>query len=393
MKKMLWFTATNLDTNPRSNFSIDLTEYIKVFIENKLWDKAKYRIDYSAKFTRDHLEKLTSFKVHFHSSDGPYSNFHSYEGVLSQYFDLGKIEKMKIASSGISEARRIAVIEIDFESPHKIIDDLSYLEEKQVDLVFGRLSDENHDAWIELLYIKSIACEFVQFLNFNLHLNYMTQDYSFSFEEKSNPIGFTITSVNDSVHYSTDRTDLLSHYVLYDKETDILKELMKDTAQFWCTNISSIHFFLDALRGSHITSTNFTKLVFTLESFFGERISNDFITLTVPLVLCTNISEMKEQRALIRECFQLRNDIVHGNSIINLTGFQSKRDRRQSGEQLFFRLKNLIICIFFFYMNNKLFERNYKVNIDHELIFELLPTGINSSSSDRFFRISKTAKN
>lgn len=102
---------------------------------------------------------------------------------------------------------------------------------------------------------------------------------------------------------------------------------------------------------------------------------------------------MKKQRALIRECFQLRNDIVHGNSIINLTGFQSKRDKKQSGEQLFFKLKNLIICIFFFYVNNKLFQRNYKVNIDHELIFELVPTGIKSSSSDRFFEISKTPDN
>ena len=387
---MLWFTVTNFDTNPRTDVSFDLTEYINVFIENKLFEKAKYRTDYSSKFSEDDLKKIDSFKIHFHSADAPYSNLHSYEGVLSRYFDIEKIEKWKIASSGISEAHRIAVLEIDFRSEHKIIDELGYLEEKQVELVVERLSDENHSAWIELAFIKSIACEFLQFFNFNLHLNYMTQDYSFSFEEKPSPAGFTITSEKELYYYSTDRIDLLSHYILYDKRTDILNDLMRETAAFWCTNISSVHFFLDALRGNHITSTNFTKLVFTLESFFGERISNDFITLTVPLVLSDNISDMKEQRALIRECFHLRNEIVHGNSIINLRDFRSKKEKnKHSGEQLFFKLKNLLICIFFFYINNKLFQRSYKVNIDHELIFELVPTGIKSSGSGRVFRIDK----
>ena len=157
---------------------------------------------------------------------------------------------------------------------------------------------------------------------------------------------------------------------------------MQSTSKFWCTDIISIHFFLDALKGNYITSTNFTKLVFTLESFFGKNISNDYISLVVPLITSKNIAEMKFSRELIRKSFDLRNEIVHGNSVINFLEDAYKKMKRDNSvkemgmDELFFGLKNLIVKIFYFYINNNLYSREDGKKINHELIFKLLPHGI-----------------
>lgn len=376
MKKFYWFTSTNFATITSGQFSFDLTDYLKTFTENGLWTKAKYRTEYSDKFVKEDLEKIKSIKIHFYSSNFPYSNLHMYEGVIANYFDTKKITQAKIISSGISEASKIAVLEIDFDSQNKIINELTYEEEKNVDCVFERLSDDNHDAWIELRRIKSVACEFIQFFTFNLHLNFLTHDYTFSFEEKSNPIGFTIVHENDEHHYSTDKIELLSHYILYDKESDNLKNLMDTTSKFWCTDFPSIHFFLDALKGNYITSTNFVKLVFTMESFFTKDLSNDFVSLTVSLVTSKDITEMKKIRETIRESFSLRNEIVHGNRLINMIDDSYDSDKKKRPDKLFFELKNIITKIFYFYINHNLFLRTQKVKINHELMFELLPNGL-----------------
>src|SRR5690606_30612129 len=136
--------------------------------------------------------------------------------------------------------------------------------------------------------------------------------------DKPNLIGFTTVTEDDNFYYETDKIDLLAHYILYEKEQDNLTDLMQVTSKFWHKEIPSIHFFLEALKGNFITATNFIKLVFTIESFFGARASNDYITLTLPLILCNNIEDMKSMREILKASFTLRNDIVHGNEIYEL---------------------------------------------------------------------------
>lgn len=387
MKKLCWFTHTNIsskdpkpfsfpsDQKEQPDFSYDLSEFLSVFIDNELWNKKKYREEYSYEFGREDLEKIKSIKFHFHCKRGPFSNAHGYERVLDTYINRTKLESGKILSSGISRASKIVVIEVDFHSENKIIDNLSYDEEKDIDIVFGKkLTEENLNAWNELKRIKAIICEFIQFFNFNLHLNYLTQDYEFSFSDKPNLIGFTTVTEEDYLYYETDQIDFFAHYILHDRLTENLPFLMNFTSKTWHKEVPSIHFFLDALKGNNITATNFIKLVFTLESFFSTRISNDFMLLIVPLILSKDIRTMKSTRELLKASFNVRNDIVHGGKLLNISSPTGKKGTFETMEQLFFELKNVITQIFYFYINEKL---DFKEKINHEMVFKLLPRGIN----------------
>jgi hypothetical protein len=170
--------------------------------------------------------------------------------------------------------------------------------------------------------------------------------------------------------------EMLSHYIKYDAEIDDLDSLMKKTSEFWTKDINSIHFFMEALKSNYITSTNFIKLVFTLETFFGQNVSNDYVSLVVPLVISNNIHDMKKFREIIRNSFTLRNQIVHGNTLVDFNSSAKPYFKDIRNDELFFELKNVIINIFHFYINNNLYMRKDNVNISHELMFQLLPKGI-----------------
>ncbi len=386
MKKFCWFTHTNIsskdpidafyfmDAKQHPDLSYDLSKYLPIFLDNEIWTKKGYREEYTQKFNRDDLEKIKSIKFHFHCKGGPFSNSHEYERVLSSYIDLNKVEHSKIVSSGISRASKIAVIEVEFNSENKIIDYLSYEEEKDLDTIFEKkLTSENIDAWHELNAIKAIICEFIQFFNFNLHLNYQTHSYEFSFSDKPNLIGFTTVEENGKLYYETDQIDFFAHYILHEKLSDNLAALMDLSVKFWHKETTSIHFFLDALKGDNITGTNFIKLVFTLESFFGKNTSNDFMSLTIPLLIDRNVATMKAIRETLKNSFSLRNNIVHGGEVYSIHDKIRKQNQTTTLSKLFFEMKNLITHLFYFYINNQL---DLREKINHEMIFKFFPDGI-----------------
>lgn len=389
MKTLRWFTSTNIDTRfsgKRSlndlfedipTVSFDLTDYINTFRLNRIWEKPKYRTEYNTDYGEKDLNLITSIKIHLHSKGAPYSNTHNYENVISRYIKLDKIERHKISSSNISTSSQIAVIELDFNSGNKIIDYLSYGEEKEIDKIFDKLlTSENLNSYHELRIIKSIACEFVQFFIFNLHLNFLTHGHEFSFTDKPNYVGFTTVSEGDSIYYSTDMINFFNHYIFFDFTTNKVNELMNATSKFWHLQNHSIHFFLDAIKDEYVTPTNFIKLLFTLESFFGKNISNDYITLTVPLILGTNIKKMKRIRVILKESFNQRNLIVHGNEVYDINKKVTIEGDSISIGNLFCELKNIIIHIFYFCIKEDLFTNKSNLKINHELIFKLLPQGV-----------------
>lgn len=188
-------------------------------------------------------------------------------------------------------------------------------------------------------------------------------------------IGFTSVTENNNFYHEIDRIDFLAHYIYFDNQNNNLMETMRLTSKFWHEDIHSIHFFLDALKGNFITSTNFIKLVFTIESFYGNKSSNDFISLTLPLILGKNINEMKAIKEITTTSFNLRNNIVHGNENYNLRKYINKTNSK-SLAKLFFELKNLIIKIFIFFITEKLYHNKHNEKINHELIFKFLPKGI-----------------
>jgi hypothetical protein len=387
MKKIFWFTHTNIDTRKcasknifkteEPSVSIDLSEYLKLFYENEIWKRKKYRTEYSIEYTDKDFQKIKSFKIHLHSENWPYSNEHSYEEVIKKYVDIKKIETSKITSSNIGVATQLAVIEVEIETSHKIIDYVTHEEEKDVNLIFDkRLSSENVNSWRELSKFKSIICEFLQFYCFNMHLNFLSKDYWFSFTNKPILSGFTIFTDFESYYYETDAIDFLSHYIFYEYDKDILHSLMTKTSQFWHRELPSIHFFLESLKGTHITINNFSKLVFTLETFFSDRVSNDFMTLTIPLLICKDINSMKTVRATLKKCFEIRNNYVHGKEITSINS-QIKKNSEERVEDYFYELKNIIIHIFLFYINNDLYLEKNNEKINPELIFRFFPNGIN----------------
>lgn len=388
MKKLFWFTHTNIDARKVQSIpsistskvdvpsvSFNLTEFLSVFIENELWNKNKYRTEYIKDCNKSDFERIQSIKINIHSKGSPYSNNHDYENVLNSYFDIEKCEHSKITSSGINEAFHIAVVEVKFNSDNKVIDYLKYEEEKDIDVFAEKyLTEENFNSYFELVRIKSIVCEFIQFFIFNLHLNFLTKDYDFRFTDKPNLTGFTLVTENEKFYYETDKIDFLAHYSLYEKNKDIVQDLMRITSKFWHREIPSIHFFLDALQGINITSTNFIKLVFTLESFFKKNTSKDYISLALPIILSNRNYSKQEIRRIIETSFSLRNEIVHGGKIHNISkdSIFKKGKENIDTSRLFYELKNLIVHIFYFYINNSLFLKVDISKINHDIIFKFL---------------------
>ncbi len=376
MKKLLWFTETSINCTKKTEFgqsfqkkSTDLTKYLKVFTENKIWEKESYRNEYIDKYTAENLAQIKSVKIHIDGQGSSTLGWHAYESVVERYIGKDKIEKEKLLTSGMSEATKIAIVEVEYESNYGLIKNLSYEEEKIVEKTFEFLGGDNHAIWQEQNKIKNILCEFVQFYIFNLHLNFLTFGYGFNFKQKSNPIGFIAYCENEHVYYETNKTDLLSHYILWEEEYELLNDYMDISSKFWCKYISSIHFFLDALKGNYITSANFIKLVFTLESFYSKGISNDYISLVNPLLISSSIGEMKKFRQIIRKSFSYRNEIVHGSKVHNIKENDEMAD-------LFFELKNIVTRTFAYFVNNGLYLKDNNSKLNHELIFNLFPKGI-----------------
>jgi len=81
MRKLVWFTHTNVSPKNRQDLSFDLTRFLDVFIKNKLWNKKPYRDEYKEKFARDDLNKIITIKINIHTNGAPYSNVHSYENT------------------------------------------------------------------------------------------------------------------------------------------------------------------------------------------------------------------------------------------------------------------------------------------------------------------------
>ncbi|MES2331343.1 MAG: hypothetical protein V4539_17195 [Bacteroidota bacterium] len=374
MKKLIWFTHTGIACQNYAQLDFDLSFVLQTFLEKEVWTKRLYRTEYSWTFDKDDFQKIKTVKVHIHSSGAPLSQFHAYENILSKYVAFDQIEKTKLFSSGITEVRRIAVIEVEFESQYAMIPVLSYEQEMDIDTVMGQLEYSDH--WEELRRLKTIVTEILQFFMFNMHLNFLTEDYTFSVTDKPELSGLTVVSEGSDLFYETDRIELLSHYILYEKEKDKLVKLMEATAEFWCRDIPTIHFFMEALKGNHLTYTHFSKLVFTVESFFAQRITNDYMTLVIPLLICQDQKDMNVIRQLMRKCFTIRNEIVHGGDI---PGFRTVKGKEQGKEKrlddYFFELKNLITRLLYWYINHRGFE-SAEYRLTHEKIFELLPNGI-----------------
>ena len=78
------------------------------------------------------------------------------------------------------------------------------------------------------------------------------------------------------------------------------------------------------------------------------------------------------------QCFKLRNEIVHGNALMNfLQEAQHNVEKDKKGmDELYFNLKNLIIKVFYYYINKGLYLNANTQKINHELIFTFLPQGI-----------------
>ena len=377
MRKFTWITHTNISTKDYKPITFELTPYLETFINNEIWNKQPYRTEYSFPFAEKQFKKIKSFNITIYSEGAPISQFHRFEIILAKHISLESIEKIRLYSSGIPDAKKLAIIEIEFESDFDVFNPLTYDDEKDIDKVMGHLN--NSEAWYELRDIKTIICEILQFFEFNLHLNFLTQNYTFSTTEKPELSGLTFVTDGSKIYYETDKIDLLSHYILYEKETDRMTELMSTTSHFWCQDITPIYFFIDALKGNYITSTNFIKLVFTIESFFPERISADFMSLVIPLILGHDIEQMKDTRSLLRKCFSIRNEIVHGGTVHGFRDIVSKNGAKgeKSVDDYFYKLKNMITELFYFYTVHNLFKKGEEYRLTHEIIFSLIPDGIN----------------
>lgn len=373
VRQFLWFTHTGIDTRfvnrqkAKKINTVDLTKYIDVFLKNELCFRPAYRPGFPKVFSEKDLKKIISIKVDFHGEEAPYSNAHGYERVISQYHPVEKIQTWKLSSSDIQEAFQIAVISVSFTSDYEIINELTRDEEKDIEIIFDKyLTDDNIKADREIEKIKSIVVEFLQFLTFSLHLTFPSINYSFSNTENIYQSGFIIVKNKEKSYFKTSKTDLLGHYIYYE-ESNILSSVLDSTSEIWCQEIPSVYFFLSSLKGSHMNIDNFSKMVFTLESFFNKNASTDFIKLSIAILIGNDHLDVLNIKKCLTDSFKIRNEYVHGGSIPSLYDEVSRKDNKNIWN-VFYELKNIVIRLFSYFIRNQLYSKRVKQYINDDLV-------------------------
>lgn len=384
IRNLFWFTHTNIDTarynklNKTERVTIDLTKYIEKFIAKKLWDRAPYCIGYPKPFTKSDLNKIKNIKIDFHEDGSPFSNAHNYENIISLYHDVASIETDKLSSSDIQEASLIAVIIVQYESDHDVLTGITRDEEKNIDIVFEKyLSSENIAANQELQSIKRIVEEFLQFLMFSLHMTFLSKDYELYNSKNIYKSGFVIVTNNGKSFFQSSKIDLLGHYIYYE-DADVFNKVIDIVSDVWCTEIPSINFFLNAVIGSHMNIDNFSKLLFTIESFFNNNTSTDFMKLSISMLIGIDFKDVDHIKNCLTESFKIRNEYVHGGKIPNLHDNFSKKDKIIW--KLFFELKNITIRIFIYFLQNRLYENTKKQYINDDLVMKSYFDKINKNT-------------
>lgn len=373
VKQFLWFTHTGIDTrfvnieNPQKRNTIDLSKYIDVFVKNDLCLRAAYGPGFPKIFSNKDLKKMRSIKVDFHGQEAPYSNGHGYERVISQYHDVEKIQTWKLSSSNIQEAFQIAVVSVSFASDYNIINELTRDEEKDIDIVLDKhLTNDNIKADREIENIKSIVVEFLQFLTFSLHLTFPSINYSFSNTENIYQSGFIIVKNEEKAYFKTSKTDLLGHYIFYEEPNNV-RSVLDSVSEIWSQEEPSIYFFLSSLKGSHMNIDNFSKLVFTLESFFNKSASTDFIKLSISILIGVDHIDVLNIKRCLTDSFKVRNEFVHGGSIPDLYDKVSSKENRTIWD-VFYELKNIVIRLFSYFIRNQLYNKRVKQYINDDLV-------------------------
>ena len=137
MRKFTWITHTNISTKDYKPITFELTPYLETFINNEIWNKQPYRTEYSFPFAEKQFKKIKSFNITIYSEGAPISQFHRFEIILAKHISLESIEKIRLYSSGIPDAKKLAIIEIEFESDFDVFNPLTYDDEKDIDKVMG----------------------------------------------------------------------------------------------------------------------------------------------------------------------------------------------------------------------------------------------------------------
>lgn len=370
MGKLFWFFNTGISTRQEEQLSFDLTFLLPMLIQGKIWEKSKYRTHYLDDFEEKDIQKINKLIIHIHTSEAPLSNFHDYLPILKAYCDTLRVEKHILFSSGLSQCENLAVVELDCNFENEIIENISIEDEMDPDKAFCYYCADNYRLGkIEENKLKSFVFELLQLFVINMHFNFPTSNYRFSFSQFPIQSGLLIKTDNRIINCKASYCDVLNHYILYEKEKDRLFDIMNKTLSLWCKDNISFYYFIDTLKGNHVDAVAFTKLVFTIESFFEKNTSSSFMRHAITLMLADNEDARATINKKLRDSFEFRNEIAHGGSLPTIANNSSYKGWNTS--ELFIDLKIIIIKLFAFLIQSSFYNEYPRRKIDSKYLFSI----------------------
>jgi len=146
-------------------------------------------------------------------------------------------------------------------------------------------------------------------------------------------------------------------------------------ANLWHFSLWPVHRFLKALNTEYIEMENLLDLLYALEGVFPKNASSEFIRVAAALFLSNNRKETTEINEVLKQAFQIRNDIVHGAQ--HYTGMERVKleGKEVISQKVFWKVRRIVAKMIIIAIQKLVRTqgmRNLKINVQ-DLLEKMYP--------------------
>ncbi len=301
--KFIWTLPAFYQTPTGQSLEFDLTEYGKKILTNKVWERG---FDYG--YT-DSLKKLNPddvIQIGITITPLPHGTlaFDKPENILQKFCGRVPEHTEVISHANLSNwIRNFLVIEAEFGFESEVPKSITYRDEP--------LSMEFVETFHRLVaFAEELGALFRATTHLMFHSDFPIMP---SMVSRSQGGGLIYVESNKKWLFDLWSTATYTFPAIYmEPHLEDFKTLLDLMANLWHFPIWPVHRFLKALNAEYIEMENLLDLLYALEGVFPKNTSSEFIRIASALFLSNNRKEAIEINEVLKQAFQIRNDIVHG---------------------------------------------------------------------------------
>ncbi|MBC9909820.1 hypothetical protein [Chitinophaga varians] len=359
LNKFYWALPAHLMSRDQQHVEYDLTECLNTFKANEFW-KRKIAYDSQVGLTPENLAKFSSIKIKLIPHNGVHFRVHNHSHTILTDL-LGNIDsdlQYIVERGNLRTAKSLVIVTIEYESDIPLMTNCKKENEFDPERIFSLDED------FQMIYLEcqTLANEMASFFLTALHLVHPTRNSGVEtgFQQSS---GLIVFENDNGRYYSDAHSDIITHPVLIESSNTItLAGTLDILANVWHKELWTIHSYLKALRSDRIEIDNFLDLMFTLESFFPDQASAEFIRTTASILCGDTLKDAQEIDLKLKVAFKIRNEVAHGGIHFRIMDYFAFGSKKYLILLLFWDLKTIVTNLMIHAMKNLLKPENHQQN-------------------------------